>query len=300
MSMSGGDARRALRLDPGNLRRWVGTATLLALGLVQSGALASTMPAPGAYFESFPDTLSVEATCGNFPSLSVNGGQFSGNGCHIQVRNTSWGDGEASSFERDPAEAFQGRYGGLSPAARAAISGGQPYGVYEIELEMAAGSELVSYPSFLHPEYENEHGEGVEIELEIELGSHPRGLLFDSAAEQSIPALFRDPQTGTWDIFISTTSSDASQVGGDHEDGIHGIGFEAEFAWAMNGQVTDEFGSTRRHSSGEELEVEGIVVPAQLIPEPSSRLLLTMGLVALSLYARRRNSNSKFRQRVPA
>ena len=158
---------------------------------------------------------------------------------------------------------------------------------------MAAGSRLLSAPSFLDAEYESEHGGSVEIELEIDLGAHPRGLLFDSAAE-GIPEVFRDPQTGVWDLFVSTTSSSANQVGGDHEDGIHGIGVEIEFAWAMGGRILDEFPEYSRHSwdehsgsfSGEELEVEGIVVPAQLIPEPSSRLLLTLGLVALSLHAR--------------
>ena len=245
------------------------------LWLAPLGAEASPMAPPGQYFDQFPDSVYVQATCGNFSNLMINGDHLSGNGCRIQLGNTSWGDGEASSFEREPDDDFA-KHGELTPAARSVLAANQPYGAYEIELKMAAGSRLGSAPSFLEVEHKNKEGHVVKIELEIDLDHSARGLLFASAAE-GIDPLFQDPQIGVWDLFVFTESPDAADAGGKEEDGIFGIGVEIEFAWAMDGEVLDEFAEFY----DAELSAEGIVVPHQLVPEPSSALLLALGLIGL-------------------
>lgn len=288
-------AGRHARFSMGNSThaRWL--LVSLLLWLPQSSALASSIHRGDFDFDEFPDALSVEAACGTFVNLSINGSVLSGNGCHIQIRNTSWGDGFASSFERDPEDDFRGPHGGLSPIARAAIGSGQPYGIYELELELPVDSTLISAPSFLDFEHEREHGGGSEIELEIDLDKHPRYLLFDSEAE-NIPDVFRDAQTGTWELFLSIASSNSSSGNGLPPVHVDEIEVEAAFAWEEDGAVTDEFGDNWRAIDGEELEVEVTIIPAQVIPEPSTALLLALGLGALARYARPRHPASARRQ----
>lgn len=261
--------RRETGVRAWGLRGWILAGSLLGL-LAPFSAQGLTVPT--AHFESFPDTLQIEASCGSFENLSVNGDVLSATGCLFRVENTSSGDGAASAFERDPDSHFA-RRDSLTNRARAVLSSNQPYGLYALELELAPGSgSLVSAPFGFDIEVEDGDGE-VEVEFEIPLRRRTTGLLFDPAAGE-IPAPFQEPRIGVLDFFVSTLSADPRANAIEEEDDVQGIDFEAKFAWASGGEVETRFQSFR----GRRVEVEGLVVPSRAVPEPDASTLWLLGL----------------------
>ena len=265
-------------------RGWVLAGSLLGL---LAPLAAHGLPVSSTYFESFPDTLQIGASCGAFENLSVNGDLLSATGCLFQIENTSFGDGEASAFERDPSRHFA-RTGPLTDRSREVLSENQPYGLYSLELELPPGSgSLVSAPFGFGIDIEAGRGE-VEIEFEISLRNHAIGLLFDSAAE-AIPTVFQEPRTGVLDFFVSTRSGDPLANATGEEDGSWGIEFEAEFAWEDGGEVV----TRSRWFRGHQIEVEGLAFPTRAVPEPEALTLWLLGLVL----AARRETRSPSRSR---
>jgi len=233
------------------------------------------------HFEAFPEAIQVEASCGVFQNLAINGAVLSDTGCLFRFENTSWGDGAASSFERDPDRHFAAS-GSLTPEARDILAGHQPYGLYAIELELAPGSgSLVSAPVGFEIEVDTDR-DGVEIEFEIPLRQAASGLFFDSNASD-VPGPFVDARSGVLEFFVSTLSPDPSVNSIEEEDGIHGIEVEAEFAWLSDGEVATRFSSFKNRRLG----VEGLVVPSHSVPEPTTSTLIALGLALLGLQARR-------------
>lgn len=254
------------------------------LGAILLGLLAPlsahALSGAGQHFETFPDAIQVEASCGVFQNLAINGAVLSDTGCLFRFENTSWGDGAASSFDRDPDRHFADD-GSLTSEARSVLTSHQPYGLYSIELELAPGSaSLVSAPFGFEIEVEFDIDE-VEVEFEIPLLDEARGLFFDSNAT-GIPDLFEDPRTGVLEFFISTLSPDPGINSIEEEDGIHGIEVEAEFAWLSDGEVATRFSSFKNRRLG----VEGLVVPSHSLPEPTTATLLALGLAFLELRSR--------------
>ena len=261
--------RREACVQARGLRGWVLAGSLLGLLAPFS---AHGLSLPTAHFEAFPDTLQIGASCGTFENLSVNGNVLSATGCLFRVENTTFGDGAASAFERDPDELFA-RHDSLAPRARDVLSSNQPYGLYALELELAPGSgSLVSAPFGFEIDVTNRNS-GVEVEFEIPLRHQTAGLLFDAAARE-IHGLFQEPRSEVLDFFISTLSADPGANAIEEEDGVYGIEFEAEFAWVSEGEVETRFRSFR----GRQIEVEGLVVPSQVVPEPATATLWLLGL----------------------
>jgi hypothetical protein len=232
----------------------------------------------------FPDAISVTAEFGAFSGLMINGDTIDEVGILTSIQNTSWGDGLASAFERHPDDHFSDDHGRLSDAARRAIAGGQPYGIFELEVELPFEVlALLSAPDGFDIEFEREEGE-TEIEFEIDLDDGAIGLLFDGRAP-NIPGIFEDPRTGLLQFFLSTESD---VLDGFDEVYMALVEVEAEFAWAEGGEVVDRFeGGEFRHR---ELEVEKSVKIA-VIPEPGTGLLTILGLVVLA--ARRYGVSSR-------
>ena len=138
------------------------------LGAILLGLLAPlsahALSGAGQHFEAFPDAIQVEASCGVFQNLAINGAVLSDTGCLFRFENTSWGDGAVSSFDRDPDRHFADD-GFLTSQARSVLTSHQPYGLYSIELELAPGSaSLVSAPFGFEIEVEFDIDE-VEVEL---------------------------------------------------------------------------------------------------------------------------------------
>ena len=251
------------------------------LGAILLGLLvplsAHALSGAGQDFQAFPGAIQVEASCGVFENLAINGAVLSDTGCLFRFENTSWGDGAASSFERDPDRHFADD-GSLTSQARSVLTSHQPYGLYSIELELAPGSaSLVSAPFGFEIEVEFDIDE-VEVEFDIPLLDEARGLFFDSNAT-GIPDLFGDPRTGVLEFFISTLSPNPGVNSIEEEDGIHGIEVEAEFAWLSDGEVATRFSSFK----GRRLGVEALVTPSHAVPEPTTSTLIALGLAFLGL-----------------
>ena len=225
----------------------------------------------------FPDAISVSAEFGAFSGLIINGDTIDDTGILISIANTSWGDGGASAFERRPDDHFTDDGHGLSSAARRAIADGQPYGIYELEIELPIEVlDLLSAPEGFSIEFEREDGE-TEIEFEIDLDEGAVGLVFDPEAS-FIPDVFEDPFTGVLQFFLQTEA--------DALDDVYAafVEVEAEFTWEEDGEVVDRF--QRGEFRHRELEVE-TKAKIDVIPEPTTGMLTALGLAQLALRRRR-------------
>ena len=257
-------------------------AFVVGIGIAVWGASTATAASlSGDHREAFPDAVNVVASCGVFESLAINDSLISETGCFFRLSNTSWGDGAASSFEREPDRHFSGDDSTLVDPARAALESNQPYGMYAVKFELAPGSgSFVSAPSGFDIEIEDEEDE-VEVEFELALEPNASGFLFDDNAG-SIPALFSDPQTGMWDFFISTPSPDPLGNVIDDDDDSDGISVEVDFAWMADGEIKTRFSSFE----GRRLEVEKQITSVAQVPEPSTSVLLVLGIGLLGLKRR--------------
>ncbi len=233
---------------------WV-ASTMAALTwlLAVSDARATTLLLES--LGNFPDAVEVTARFGTFAGLQINGDEISATGFHFTVRNTSFGDGAASSFEADPDGDFA-ENDILTAAAAAAISARQPYGLYIFGAGLPPGSGAVvsAPPGF------SLNIQGGEVNFEKDPGN-PDGFLFDNDAP-SIPSQFTNPQTGVFDFFISTVSLNLLDNLLAEDDGMPAINIMTSMAWVETGSVQTVFSAPGAPFDGEELRPRGELIAA--------------------------------------
>ncbi len=250
----------------------LGTVFLLALlfGIAMSGQVSaqSSDACPDPSLENlgnFPDAIEV---CAEFTTVNINDAAVSGFLFHLT--NTSFGNGQHSSFDNDSDGDFAVR-DVLTPTAGAAIAAAQPFGIYSFGAMLPDGSgaatlaptgfavhlnPLVSVTDVVTGAVTNMR----EINFAINL-RNPSGLIFDANAP-SIPAIFTSPRVGTFDFFISTpggfTPDQSPQVRNDPR-----IDIATQVAWAGNGKVQTKF-----KFNGRRLRPRGEIVPSVETPPP--------------------------------
>ncbi|MDZ4345348.1 MAG: hypothetical protein U1E51_23265 [Candidatus Binatia bacterium] len=233
----------------------LGTVFLLALLF----GVAITGPASAQEnLGNFPDAIEISA---EFTTVNINGADVSGFLFHLT--NTSYGNGQHSSFDRDPDGDFAVR-DVLTPTAGAAIAAAQPFGIYSFGALLPEGSGAMTFAPagfVVHFDPLNSVTNMREINFEINLKKNPSGLIFDESAP-SIPATFAAPRVGTFDFFISTpdgfTPDQLPQVRNDP-----GIDISTQMAWAENGKVQTKF-----KFNGRRLRPRGEVMPDEAAPPP--------------------------------
>jgi hypothetical protein len=238
---------------------------------------------------------------GNFPdAVEITGGIDFRNGVLgvvFGVRNTSFGDGGASSFESDPDGDFADN-DVLTTAARAAISAAQPFGIYFFNAKLPEEFDIpevtanVARPALFEFTTEDSDDAGFrEFNFELDL-SPAEGLLFDDAvsggANGGVPNVFTDPRFGTLEFFIPAPAALSLQELIDLVTGIQirnspGIDVSTNMAWQdSSGAIEFELFNEELRPRG---EIQSLLVLAP-VPAPATLLLALWGLLAVG--ARRR------------
>jgi len=244
----------------------LGAVFLLALlfGVAYTGQASAQNC--GEDLGNFPDAIEV---CAEFTTMMINGADVSGFLFHLT--NTSYGDGQHSSFDNDPDGDFAVR-DVLTPTAGAAIADAQPFGIYSFGALLPEGSGAVTLaPAGFAVNFDplvsvTDVVTGIatnmrEINFAIDLKKGTGGLIFDDDA-LSIPAIFTNPQFGPVDFFISTpagfTPDQLPQVRNDP-----GIDISTRMAWEENGKVQTKF-----KFNGRRLRPRGELVAIDQPPPP--------------------------------
>ena len=117
----------------------LGTVFLLALlfGVAYTGQASAQ--SFGEDLGNFPDAIEVSA---EFTTVNIIGADVSGFLFHLT--NTSYGNGQHSSFDNDPDGDFAVR-DVLTPIAGAAIAAAQPFGIYSFGALLPNGSGAVTF-----------------------------------------------------------------------------------------------------------------------------------------------------------
>jgi len=248
--------------------------------------------------------VSFQEDLGNFPdAVEITGGIDVRNGTVglvFGVRNTSYGDGGASSFEQDPDGDFANN-DVLTDAARTAIASSQPFGIYFFNAKLPEEFDIpevlaaVDRPALFDFTTEASDDAGFrEFNFELDL-SPAAGLLFDDAvsggANGGVPGVFTDPRFGTLEFFIPAPSSLSLQQVIDLVAGIHirnspGIDVSTNLAWldGGSGQIETELFNEDLRPRG---EIQAVLVVTQAqVPAPASVLLAASGLLLLSVRRR--------------
>jgi len=239
----------------------LGTVFLLALLF----GVAYTEPASAQSFGedlgNFPDAIEVSA---EFTTVNINGADVSGFLFHLT--NTSYENGQHSSFDNDPDGDFAVR-DVLTPTAGAAIATAQPFGIYSFGALLPEGSgKFTSAPDgfVVHFDPLDSMTNMREINFAINL-KNPSGLIFDPNAS-SIPGIFTNPQFGTVDFFISTpdgfTPDQLPQVRNDP-----GIDIATQMAWAESKNGV-QMVQTKFKFNGRRLRPRGELVAIDQPPPP--------------------------------
>ncbi len=253
-------------------------AVVCALLWGSAGSLqASPLVTFGEDLGNFPDAIAISAEFGTFAGLNINGDTINAAGFLFHLANTSFGDGMHSSFVRRPDGDFAVQKV-LTAQAAAEIDAAQPFGIFSFGAGLPDGSGAVtSAPSGFELNFDPLLPTGLrEVNFVVDL-INPDGLIFDPTAP-SIPSLFTNPRTGTFDFFISTpagfTLDQLPQVRPDP-----GIDIMTSMAWASGGVVQTTF-----PNPGDELRPRGQLSPVG-VPEPPTLLLISAGLVVLGWVA---------------
>jgi hypothetical protein len=223
--------------------------------------VAYTEPASAQSFGedlgNFPDAIEVS---GEFTTVNINGADVSGFLFHLT--NTSYENGQHSSFDNDPDGDFAFR-DVLTPTAGNAIAAAQPFGIYSFGAWLPDGSGAATFApdGFVVHFNPLDSVTGMrEIHFAINL-KNPRRLIFDADAT-SIPGIFTNPQFGPVDFFISTpdgfTTDQLPQVGNDP-----GIDIATQMAWADGNRVQTKF-----KFNGRRLRPRGEIVALDQPPPP--------------------------------
>lgn len=115
--------------------------TRFCAAVIAAAAMFGHADLAHGHLGNFPDAVILTAEFDTWVGLIVNGVVIPDGtpGFLFRIQNTSFGDGMASSFEEDPDGDFA-NMDVLTPAARAAISAAQPFGLYGFGVQLPTGA----------------------------------------------------------------------------------------------------------------------------------------------------------------
>jgi hypothetical protein len=315
---------RPAPVDDSRSRSLWGGCVLVAAALLLSAAQVRGASFTQENLGNFPDAVEIVGEFGQFSNLNINGDVVSGPGFLFTVTNTSYSTpgtgasnaGDASAFENDPDGDFAVS-DVLTPAAAAAISAQQPFGLYSFGAGLPTqfnGVDLgqtFSAPDGFFFDVEP-HGvvSGVSFSefnfkhINPDGSVNPDGLVFDPNAAGAIDeSVFSNPDFDGAQFFISTPEGfdpllHITGTVNDPTDGPGRIDVATELAWLENGEVATVFENASFNGDAPddiELRPRGqlefqvdIGEPNAHLAEPPMLALLSLGLILVGARRARR------------